>query len=419
MGLLEQRKVQANSIPTYSLGKKKKKRRKFLIPSWIVVISVILLLLAIAIYMPPMLLPDSDPFLFPSKALATNELALSTALTYLKNHPDEDFDEDGLINEKEASSGTGAYSIDTDGDGVTDYAELYITETSPTIKSDVFVRHIRSIDSANGKQVNSPVKVHNVVMWPDDYTSRAVGAVVRTFDGYRFCNFTGWVQFPEGEFAYKIENGIHIELEKNSQGYFHIDGGIVTVQVYNEPLPMKYVIEFIGGKKLQIADDFFGDILYKVLPNSGRGLIVCRKPADIDEGAVDSAIGNKTAIYVPETILLEDSRFQRNANKLSDLADIFSAIDGGSCVVLSLYSHEIGEAFVLAYGYTYRGNIFVADIETGEPIGAINFVERATRLLDKSGEVQQYAWFSFDGCGFSSDRGNRMTKVLEVLPPKQ
>jgi hypothetical protein len=416
MGLLEKRKAKGeNEIPTYSL--EKKKRKKHFIPNWIVVVTVIILLLGIAIYIPPAILRESDPYIMPSTAISANELMLSTALTYLKNAPDGDFDEDGLINEKEAGNGTSAYYLDTDGDGVTDYAELYITETNPTIKSDVLVRHVKALDSASGKQVNSPIKVHNVVMWPDDYASRAYGAVVRTFDGYRFCNFAGWVQFPDGQFAYKLENGRHVELEKNAQGYFYIGGGTVTVHAYNEPLSMSYELALVGGKKIQISDGFLGDALYKILPNSGRGLVVCRRAANIDKDTENSARGNKTAIYVPETILLEDSRFERNANKLTDLADIFSAIDGGSCVVLSLYSHEVGEAFVLAYGYAYRGNIFVADIETGEPIGAINFAERATRLLDKTGEIQQYETFSFSGCGFSSDRGHRMTKVLEVLPP--
>jgi hypothetical protein len=337
------------------------------------------------------------------------------SLTYWKNMPDDDFDEDGLTNEKETSVGTGAYTVDTDNDGVTDYAELYITETNPKIPTDTVIGYVKRKNAENGKQVNSPIKVYNVVLWPDDYASRARGGVIRTFEGYKFNKFKGWVQFPEGEYAYKIVNGRHVELEKNEQGYFHIDGGDVSVRLYNEPLETAYKICFIGGGFVRVEDNLLGKALHFMLPNNGSGFITCVKSAVSDFNET-TGVGGSASIVTPDKIPLTDARFGRNMNKLSDLADIFAKIDGGECVILSLYSKERGEAFVLAHGYLYRGSIFVADITTGERLGAINFSEHAERLLDKSGELQQYEWFTFEGCGFDSAKGDRIAIVGDTVP---
>jgi hypothetical protein len=421
MGLLEQRRTfhaEDDVLPTYSLEKQKKKRKKFRIPNGLLAIITLALFFGITIYLPPMILKDSDPFVLQSKTVITGESALSDSITYLRNNPDEDFDEDGLTNEKEMSLGTSAYSIDSDGDNVTDYAELYIVETSPKIAGETITNFIKGKDAESGKQVNSPIKVHNVVLWPDDYNSRAKGGVVRTYEGYRFHEFFGWAQFPEGNYAYKIVNGDHVELAKNEQGYFYIDGGDVAVRLYNDSLTMAYQVKLIGGSTIRIDDNIIGKALHFILPKTGRGIIVCRKAAAIDIDNTREIAGGTAKITLPETIQLSETRFGRSMNKLTDLADIFSAIDNGNCVVLSLFSHEKGEAFVLAYGYTYRGNIFVADIKTGEKLGAINFSERASRLLDKSGELQQYEWFAFNGCGFDSNRSNRISIVQIVYLPE-
>ncbi|HEX5037413.1 MAG TPA: hypothetical protein VFX30_09675 [bacterium] len=46
----------------------------------------------------------------------------------VKNKDDADIDGDAVTNEAEAANGTSAYSIDSDGDGITDYGELWIRQ---------------------------------------------------------------------------------------------------------------------------------------------------------------------------------------------------------------------------------------------------------------------------------------------------
>lgn len=416
MGLLEKRlnpgRAIEGGLPLYSLQNKRapRRRRKIRIPNSILVLLSILLGLGILIYLPPAIIRDTDPYHLSSIPLPADESALAAAMTYLRNLPDEDFDGDGLSNEKEINQGTSIYSIDSDGDGVTDYAELYITNTNPNIYDEAIVRHMRSLDAENDKQVNSPIKIHNVVLWPENYESRAKGGVVRTMEGYRFCKFTGWVQFPKGEYAYKIVNGVHIPLKINDNGYFYIDDQLTTVRVYDEPLEMAHKVS-VFGQNILLEEGYLGSALTFLLPSRGVGLITCRRIAAVDAEGSNLPAPVSADIVVPDSFPLSDSRFGRNFNKLSDLAAIFDAINENQCAILSLYSPERGEAFVLAYAYNSVGNIFIADINTGEAIGAINYSERAGRFLDYTGEIQQYEWFLYDGCGFDSGKGDRLSIV--------
>jgi len=50
---------------------------------------------------------------------------------YVRDHPDDDFDNDGVLNDLELAYGTNSRCIDTDGDGISDYAEIFIAETDP------------------------------------------------------------------------------------------------------------------------------------------------------------------------------------------------------------------------------------------------------------------------------------------------
>ena len=428
MGLLDERmrRVQQEQtampepeIPEYSLGvdkikkKKKKKRKRAISGKWIF-IFVITALLAAAIYIPPLFNPDTDVRDMVSRAVAPDVSALVTAHAVLSNNPDGDFDGDGLSNELEARYGTNPYSIDSDGDGITDYAELFIIETNPRITNNGTVLSVENIirdrDEAAGRAVNTPIKIHNVVLWADDYASRVRSGVVRTVDGYRICNFKGWAQFPENEVPYALINGYHVPMQQNSQGYYRLDGGDTTIKVFDRPLEMTNELTLFGSK-FHIGN-WFGDFLSFILPSRGQGPLTSRNMAVMDiEGRTrrDAIVAD---IKVPESLYLPDSRFERNHNRLTDLASVMQAIYEGDCVIVSLYSPANGEAIVLAYGYTFHGNLLVADIETGAQLGAINITELAGRFLDMTGELQQYEWFIFSGCGFSSVSGDRIAFIL-------
>ena len=119
------------------------------------------------------------------------------------------------MNSKEQQIGSDPYRVDTDGDGIMDSSEVFLTETSPVIYNKTLIEIAEKQMKDAGKSVQSPFKINNVVMWPDNIEARVYGSVVRTLNGYRFCNFQGWAQFPEGGYAYEIEDGIHRELRRN------------------------------------------------------------------------------------------------------------------------------------------------------------------------------------------------------------
>ena len=416
MGLLEKRMNSGKSedgLPEYSLKKFGNNKKKVDIPAKVFFPIFAALVLIAAIYVTPLVMPDTDVRAMPSLPVQADSSALVAAKTVLANNPDADFDGDGLTNEQEALHGTLPYFADSDGDGVTDYAELYLTETNPKIADkNLLIEITKENDMVNGKSVNSPIKVHNVIIWPDDYASRARGGVVKTLDGYRFTNFKGWAQFPEtasyGGVPYAEINGYNVPLKQNSQGYYRIDmGANVSIRIHNGELEMTNELTLFGHKFY--IDNWVGKALAAILPSKGHGPLICRTMAKIDiEGRERRDAAVLAEIVVPESVSLPEYRFARNQNSLVDLGEVVRILGNGECVVASLYSPAQGEALVLVYGYTYYGNLLVADIYDGSKLGALNVMERATRQFDKTGETQQREWFSFKGCGFNSDNGDRI-----------
>ncbi|MFR3808662.1 MAG: hypothetical protein ACLTX3_06855 [Lachnospiraceae bacterium] len=77
-----------------------------------------------------------------------------------------------------------------------------------------------------------------MILWADDYASKSYGSVVETINGYRFCNFHGYAQFPdtEGKYAYANQNGVHTLLGKrNEENAWRIDGD-ASVELYDKKL---------------------------------------------------------------------------------------------------------------------------------------------------------------------------------------
>ena len=83
--------------------------------------------------------------------------AVLTANQYLKDHPDDDFDGDGLVNSKEQQIGSDPYRVDTDGDGIMDSSEVFLTETSPVIYNKTLIEIAEKQMKDAGKSVQSPL----------------------------------------------------------------------------------------------------------------------------------------------------------------------------------------------------------------------------------------------------------------------
>lgn len=400
--------LEADLIPEYSLNPEKKKRKN--LPKWLRNSFAVVLIAAIVLYMPPIVLQSRDEADVIS--LEADVSAVLRANQYLKDHPDVDFDEDGLDNAKELQTGTDPYRVDTDGDGITDAGELAVTETNPVLYNNTMLDISRKNMTEADNDIQTPFKINNVVMWPDDLESRTYGAVVKTLNGYRFCNYKGWALFPEGSYVYKVEDGIHHELRRNSEGAAYISGKDMVVEVYGEPLNMLYQFSCCG-QILNFRNKVFGELLRFILPEEGPALLSCRKLADID---LDPNVKTGEEAMLYDTVTgTGDSRFGRNHILLSDLARVRNSIENNEAVITSLFSPVRGESIVVVYGYTAEGDLLAADPDTGEKLGEIQIEERASRLYDQSGEIIQYEWFVFEGLGFSSYSKDRISFHAAVL----
>jgi len=406
---------EAVALPTYSLVKKKHK-----VPVIVPVLVCIGLIIFSTIYLPPLLIDEPDMMTRPSVDLrnSADRNAMEWAQTYMRNYPEEDFDGDGLTNEQELNAGTGVYLIDNDFDGTTDYAELYLTETNPCYADNSAINFVQQSDAKTGSVVNTPFKVHDVVMWADDYYSKTRGSVIPLADGsYTFFRFQGWAQFPsDAQYAYKAVNGTQVALKRNENGYFYIDSKSVTnVRLYNKEPESCYVVSLLG-ERYMLPNNFGSRLLFILLPNNGFGLITVKKTLvnDLDATWSEVAVVNDIVTMRISKDSYGQERFGRNDLAVTDLSDIFARIDSGNNVIISLMSHEVGEVFLEVYGYTNRNNLLICDPRTGETFGVINIDVVGERVLDQSGTIAAYEHYEFSGCGYSSAARHRLTIVGSV-----
>lgn len=360
--------------------------------------------LVLAIYVSPLFYHTSTDNTVP---ITPDVSAIKTYQTYLKDHPDADFDKDGLSNALEAENGTDPWKKDTDNDGVTDYAELYLTETSPVNASSVLIKQVINDDKNNGTSLSTPYKIDDIIFWPDDYHAKTFGGVVRTMWGYRFCNYTGWVRFPEKVYAYGYKNGKHYELQHRENEDTWYIGSSDEIRLYNEQISFVHCLKIPFINTIYFDDNGFGRFLTKILPDK-RGILTCYKASTLD--TQPETEDNVTATLRCPFINRDDpSRFGQNMNTLKDLSWVRKLIEANQCVAVSLYSSNAGESIGIVYGYTKDGNLLVAD-ESLNPVGELSIVEECARRMDKDGKIAQDSWFEFSGLGFDSVKyGDRIS----------
>lgn len=376
-------------------------RKPIKIPKWLLILAVIILSLTAIIQIPALFAGNGAQanryVIYPDSNM------IRVANEYLQEHPSDDFDMDGLDNEFEIRKGTDPRHVDTDKDGLSDYYELSVIGTNPTSSNSELVNYVKMQAADEGKNVNTPYKVNDVVMWPSDWASRANGSVVKTVNGYRFCKFKGYVQFPAG-YAYRVENGVHIPLNyRQVENAYEIDGEY-EVLLYNKVLPVKYEIGLIGNKYYlddEGAMSVIGKILDILLP-SNSPLISCRQITTED-------IDNEPEILVqikPQWLSQDypDDRFGRNRTELSDLAQVYAHLNSGECCLVSIFVANEGEAILEVYGYNSNGGLLLADPDTLKPIGVLNIVEKVSRTMMGEDNIVRREWFSFNGCGFDSSK---------------
>lgn len=397
------------TIPEYHLNgeDEKARKRKFHIPKGVYVTLLLFLTLTLILHGPPFLLRNQTQEADETVMLSADANAVLEAAQYLKDNPDEDFDADGISNEEEVRRETDPYRMDTDGDGITDYAEIYLLDSNPLVYGDSLITLTRQQMEENQQQINSPYEQHNVILWPDDIESRAFGAVVRTLTGYRLCNFRGWAQFPEGSYVYEVKDGIHKELKRNSEGAVYISGPNTLVEAYASSLDMVYDTSFFG-QSFYIRNTFVGNLLSFLLPSHGPALASIQKKASIDlDPDIRQGIEVEKKAWKPGDDYAK--RFGRNQNTLTDLSRIHNRLSDGEAVSASLFSQTAGESQIIIYGITPSGDLLIADAGTLKKTGQLKITERASRLYNAKGEWMIHEWFTFEGMGFSSEYGDRIS----------
>jgi len=410
---IAEKEVGSITLPVYYLGKPavtpKKSRVK------LILIGVLALLILI-IYLPPLVFsaPDATKTASPI-TMKPNDAAMEEAISLFRNAPNEDFDGDGLINELENKYGTNAFVPDYDKDGVSDYAELFITNTNPAKYESAAENYIRNL----GIAANDPFKVNDVILWADDYKSHANGSVIESSPNiFRFSGFIGWAQFPRSGFAYAIKDGAHSLLEQHSNGSYRIEANESDLLVFLSDTKLtEHNRLSLLGKDILMESSWYSDVLSFVLPSNGFGLITCKKITSADLQTATSIVLENDRVQC-DVKSLPKERFGKNNVALTDLQNILEKLKDGENVLISLMDHTKGEIILEIYGYTSEFDLLVCDAATGEKVGTLDITISSARILDKTGEIQVYNYFDFAGQGYNSLQKHRLS-ILGTIPAKE
>ena len=391
-----------SSLPTYgadgstisSVEKTKKNRRYTII--------LIVVLLFIFIYLPQFFMKDHKEDVTFVKLSSS---AIKKSSDYLKNHPKDDFDGDGIINSDETQKKTDPWNIDTDGDCVTDYCELNVTRTDPTsYDSDLIVNTQKKLDQVKAKDYGTPYKIGNVIMWANDYVSKSMGSVVETPTGYRFCSFNGYAQFPseDGNYAYRYKNGVHELLPyAKKENAWRIHPGD-EVEITKKPL--QEVVEYsLFGHKIYGASNEFSNLVATIIPD--KGLFAASKKMKVD---TEPDTGGEVVTDEIKTPILKDNsdfRFGKNNNNLKDLQYVRTSIEQGVDVAVSIFDQQEGEFIGIVYGYDKYGNLLIANKNTLKPMGKLIIKEAAYKMMQGEDDIVSVSWFEFGGLYYKTTSG--------------
>lgn len=400
-GKKEPRQGQAPSFNEH--GKVKRPGRKKA-AKIIILIAGILAALAMIIYLPQYFSHEKDTAVsgnLPVNGDAITVISKANAADWL-----EDYDGDGLDNQEETNFMTDQYNIDTDSDCITDSAEVYVTKTSPVTYDDTVLSNCILNDELQGINLSTPYKIGNVIVWADDYPSKAYGSVIETSNGYRFCYFSGYVQFSlyDGWYAYKVNNGVHQLLPyREQENVWHVSAGD-EVELYQQPLEERICLGLFGSLsylEINAVTRFLADFL----PDKGFITAYPLTNADLGTNGPEVHMANlKPVPYQAD----DPARFTKNCNSMSDIMYVRDMIDADRCVGVTIFHESVGEKCGIVYGYYDDNTLLVADPATLEYVGNIQVQERARMMVTESGETVSYEYFVFDGFGASSEAGFRI-----------
>lgn len=310
---------------------------------------------------------------------------------FVKAHPYDDFDNDGVLNQAELDQRSNPFSDDTDHDGVADKYD---------IRPDVADNEVLKVLKASGVKTKDSFDMSGVVLWPSDKSSWVNGGVINTQSGYNFTDFNGWAQFNEKGYAYKVVDGCQQLLKYDDKtNSWKIDGAGFVV-LHKEVMPTTNRLSFF--KKQSYIHGKFGDFLSAVLPNAG--LISCRSMLMEDTYINTNKVVTASPVTLTERKYAE-RRFRGYTDTLDALADVYNHIDNGQCILASLLSSE-GECVVEVFGYQENGSLLVTDPCDTEKSAVIQVTARGIRAVDADEKLTSFTYFDFAGCGFDSEEGD-------------
>ncbi len=394
-------------IPEYGTnGKVLKVRNEGLIKD-IKIVFIVVLFLFMVLYIPGLFMnkkeKNENNYVYTPDAAS-----IKIFNDYYSKSKEEDFDGDGLSNSAEEEHNINPWDQDTDGDGLNDYYELYITKTSPTEdNTDTIITIQQDQDNQQNITVDTPYKCGNVILWADDYKSKARGGVIDVPIGYHFNNFKGYAQFPHTQpiYVYTNDNGIYELLNYNDEADVWKINNVHNVFIYNSPI--ENVVEYKFFKKIVYGKrNAFGNVMLAILPS--RGFITANKTTreDVEPHTPFMATSDNFDIYYD---VENGERFGQNTDSLQDLQFVRAMIDENKCVEVSLYDVNDGEFRGIIYGYTNDDTLLVADEQTHEYIGTIYVNEIGEKAIDKNGNYGLNSYFKWYGLGFSSSSYDRIS----------
>lgn len=342
-------------------------------------------------------------------SIKPNESGVKNMLDYGKDHPNDDFDMDGLTNAEESVLGSDMRNPDTDNDGISDYAEAHIYNTRPTQSDNKLLSIVKDRLEKNGVNISTPYKIHDVVMWADNLGSRARGTVIPTIRGYRFCNFTGYAQFPENAYAYKIVNGYHVPLDyRPEENAWRIDDDLEVI-LYEQPLETAYLLTAFG-EQYYVEEGTLTKVLSLLLPKE-HSFMTIRKVVLQDNWNVEVS-ATVTGKVMPKIDKNDMSRFGNSTTQFSDVTDVYTSIMSGKPVAVSLQSPSRGEFIGVVYGYTDYGDMLVAN-EKGEHVGVLDIIECSSVMVDQNNEMRLREYVEAEGLGFDTRLGDKIHFIFE------
>lgn len=396
------------TVPTYGTTGKIEKVEISRVKKVGLIIGIVLAVLALIIYLPQLFIKDEAKEAKYTK-IEMDSTKIKVIEDAISKAPSGDFDGDGIDNSREITEGTSPWNIDSDGDHLSDYYEIYISKTDPTKYDDGYMeKKQKEADEAEGKGAETPYRMENVILWANDYSSKAYGGIIKTTSGYHFNNFSGYAQFPESEdgYVYSVNNGVHKLLPHREEENAWKISGDTNIEIYPEELPMTNELKLFGAN-FYLRRNPVSNFFESILPNKGL-VISMQKKAEID---VDPDVSEDMTTDIQPAVYDEENqgRFTVNSNTMANLQYVREAISTGKCVIVSLYNDKDGEIIGIIYGYSHKGELLVADSKTLQPAGTIDITEYGYKLLDKDETIGYYTYFDWSGFGMGSEQGDRIS----------